>query len=154
MKTTLMPPNYRPREGDVVLVLARVRFDADKEDKHVHIQIVGEEHIRAAVAIDGLAGVFNYGWKVGDRVCNKSQHSGAGVIIALRDKMAWVKRDDGSFLTYALNELEPGPGPSTLRSFAPPPNCTWACLSRGCNCGYEQDPLAAAVLSEPPGNRS
>lgn len=141
MTNLMLPPNYIPRKNDVVLLLGRVRFDADLEDRRVHIELVGEEHVRAAVEIKSLAGVFNYGWKIGDRVRNVSDHSDIGSIIALHDRVAWVRHDTGSFLTYELNELEPGP-PQTVRvpdgaaSLKPDP-CTGRCIRvpQGCNCG-------------------
>lgn len=103
MTKLLLPPGYRPRENDV-----------DPDDANVLLEIAGAGPSRIGVRVEDLAGVFSYGWKVGDLVRSTNKPSDVGRIIALYDRMVWVKRELGSFGTYAITELEPVQGTATL----------------------------------------
>lgn len=101
---TMKPPaNYRPREGDVVLVRAKVTIDCDPGDPYVHLKV---NHTRVGVDLKDLEGIITRTWKPKDRVRNVHDLSDRGVVIAVCDGMAWVKLNSGAFYSYAALDLE------------------------------------------------
>lgn len=103
------PSTYRPRKGDVVAVLAVVKFDHTRGEDDVHLALVGHEHRSARVKLDEIMEVVDYGWAVGDRVraAAVQRASDVGTIKAIDEKNIWVRHDTGSYLTYAPADLEP-----------------------------------------------
>ena len=102
-----VPKGYRPREGDVVAVRAKVRFDFDldpRDDKNVHVTLDGWKEMR--VPLSDLVAVEARTWKKGDRVRNVNDYSDRGEIIAFLDGQAWVKLGGGRFATFSSLDLE------------------------------------------------
>ena len=112
-----MPKGYLPREGDVLLLLARVKYDVEvgdtafgEEDKGptVWVRLIGDYQDRR-VPLKEVHSVVGRTWRVGDKVRSLNDHNDRGEVVAVKDGMAWVQHVSGSFLTYAGLDLERDP---------------------------------------------
>jgi hypothetical protein len=101
--------NYIPREGDVVLLRARVKYDFgpadDPEVEQVWFRLEGDYQDRR-LPLDRIQEVVERQWQVGDKVRSVNDHEDCGEVIAIHERMAWVKHLSGSFLSYPGLDLE------------------------------------------------
>lgn len=111
-----IPERYFPREGDVVTVNAKVRFNFDVGDTSVHLTIDGFQRVTAPLA-DVVSWVSRE-WKPGDQI---GWNDGPGVVVAIVEDRVWVRsnttlRDE----IVRLDEIWPPVPPSDETMDAPP----------------------------------
>jgi len=107
------PEGYRPREGDVVLVPAIVRFDFEVgEDMDVHVVPADASGRSYAIPLEKIAEVISRCWKEGDAVRTSDEHTGE--VIAVHGESVWVKMSDGAMVTFDSLDLQelPASNPS------------------------------------------
>jgi hypothetical protein len=79
------------REGDTVLVRAKVKLDVDPGDEHLHVK-AGYQSI--ALEPDDVHSLVGRGWREGDRVqcTNAADYAdrGPGIVLAIIGDFCWV----------------------------------------------------------------
>lgn len=100
-----LPEGYRPREGDELLIRAKVAYDCEPNDGSVHIKLVGAEYKSAVLALTDVHALHCRAWNEGDKVVQKNW--GHGTVLAVHENMAWVHLKSGQMATFEANELEP-----------------------------------------------
>lgn len=81
-----IPERYMPREGDVVAVHARVRFDFDAGDTDLHLTIGGFQKV--TVDLEDVVSWVSREWKPGDQI---GWNDGPGIVIAIVEDRVWVR---------------------------------------------------------------
>jgi hypothetical protein len=146
-----LPEGYLPRKGDIVLVQARVRYDADRcnADSDCSLEIVGSEHRHFFQPLAEVHALHCRKWNAGDRV-KSAEFDGPGEVLATCDDQVWVMcetgEDEGGKYTLEANQLdpyvEPAPGDEwdAIDPVTIPPPCDGKVGSEIANVG---DPIAA-----------
>ncbi len=94
-----LPKDYRARQGDVVLLHATVKYDADPTDTYLDVEITGR-YGSIAVDLVSIAGLDHLGLKPDNRVVILSEEPKddspptVWIVIALHDEKAWIKIAD------------------------------------------------------------
>jgi hypothetical protein len=117
------PEGYLPREGDVLVLHGRVKFDWDlEEDKPeraiVWIDVEGHDGRHAIrVALSCIVGIKRRTWKPGEAVCVRNAGGIFGNVVSTSGDYVWVALDDNSekprhagtsgHATVHCNEIEP-----------------------------------------------
>lgn len=107
-----LPEGYRPREGDELLIRAKVAYDVDTGDDAVHLRPVGSEYKSLMIPLDQIHALHFRRWNEGDRVLDREFNRG-GTVVATIDDQVWVKvsptEDDpsGFMSTFDANDLQP-----------------------------------------------
>jgi hypothetical protein len=110
METALMPlpDGYLPKEGDELLIRAKVKYDIDDGDENVHLSVVGEEWKTFIIPISRIHSLNFRAWNEGDKVC-EIKDGRFGVVIDTHGDQVWVELVTGNLATFHANELEPQP---------------------------------------------
>ncbi len=96
------------REGDVVAVRAKVKFNQGQDEADVHIIVGG--YSRCAVPLTDVLSLESREWEFGDCVQDAREHRGK--VVGICEGMVWVKLWSGAFASYAALDLEPDPRPN------------------------------------------
>lgn len=137
-----LPNGYLPREGDVLVIHARVKFDVDPEDRGVHLAFAYQNLV---IDLDKIVGIALRTWKPSEKVRHRNIDNLRGEVSAICGDKVWVKLAEGSrrmkpspngFLTVHCNELEPD-GPPADTSPIPEPAPIIEPLSDGTEVRYE-----------------
>ncbi len=117
-----LPEGYLPREGDVLLLRAKVKFDVDPEDTSVHATCIGCTYRDVTIPLEEVFGLHFRAWEPHDKVQNIHDHEDCGEVFAVCDDKVWVKLDTGAMATFEANALEAQPDSTPhLIAAAPPP---------------------------------
>jgi hypothetical protein len=106
-----LPEGYLPRKGDIVLVQARAKRDAykDEPDIQCYFEIVGYETNKFFMTVSEIHSIYSRNWEVGETV-KSLEFDGPGTICGVSDPYVWVKcetgEDAGGMYTIDANELE------------------------------------------------
>jgi hypothetical protein len=116
-----LPEGYLPREGDVLIVHLRVKFDCDATDKDVHLHPTdrANSYQGLILPLSTVAGLHARHWRAGEAVRVASDPVDVGEVVAVRGGKVWVDMRSGAFasarhgtmMTYDANDLEPAPSP-------------------------------------------
>lgn len=108
-----LPANYRPREGDKVLIRAVVRFDCDVGEDEAHLKIVGSEHNTPILKLDKIHSVVSRAWVVGDLVKTQDGDITLGCIQGVVGEWVWIEVRKsheptlvGKMYTYSAMEID------------------------------------------------
>jgi len=110
-----LPPDYRPRRGDVLILHGTVRFDVDACDDDVHLNM-DKKYKNSSVAVvilplDQVVGIHCLTWNVGDKVRTLAmtlERANCGEVIGTYEDHVWVKFPNNSNpQTYHANQLVP-----------------------------------------------
>ena len=105
-----LPENYRPKEGDELLIRAKVKYDCDPGDDDVHLNPAGAEHKDIIIPLVRVHSLLCRKWKPKDRVRARCT---IVVVFATFDDLVWVRLDcdpgasSQTMLTYLANGLQP-----------------------------------------------
>ena len=114
-----LPEGYLPREGDTLIILAKVKHSFDPGDTMVHV--VPEGHYSAiAIDLDKILGLYARAWDIDARVLFEGSE---GIVAAVYGSSVWVRFGEGdtaSFETVEANELRPAP-PAAMEAPEPAP---------------------------------
>jgi len=121
-----LPKGYLPREGDVLVVHAKVKFDVQPGEDLVHVKV---EHNGFAVTLSKVVGIALLKFDVGERVVCKDDASCVGEVVAICDDAVWIRvderspwrREHGEFATVRGKNLERCPVPVEPVRVEPPP---------------------------------
>lgn len=110
----MVPANYRPRRGDIVVLHAEVKHDFDEGDAYVHLLIDGRS-ATTLIARSEISGVKRRIWNEEEEVQHKANPKIYGTVVAMSGYSVWVKLDTGSdqkgsqggHRTFHCNELVP-----------------------------------------------
>lgn len=114
-------PSSRLKEGDTVILHAKVQFNVDEEDDVVHANI---SHYRMVLPLQEVRGVYARKFDVGDRVIARGIF--LGEVAAVHGDYVWVKQGD-DFQTRRATDLDrlevdpPLPPPEQPPMISPPP---------------------------------
>lgn len=104
-----LPEGYLPREGDEVLIRARLKHGLD-DDGEGYFEIVGKEHNKFFMDADKIHGLYRRQWNEGDKV-RSIEFGWQGRVLATSEVWVWVEVETGPDAyrkyTFAANELEP-----------------------------------------------
>jgi hypothetical protein len=95
------------RKGDVVMIQGTVRWDVDKDDTRVHLEIEGAHHVSVNLSI---ATVFRQEIRLGDRVTRAEPGCaepgwGAAKVLAVDGDDVFARDDQGRPLLWRRQEL-------------------------------------------------
>jgi hypothetical protein len=102
-----IPDKFIFRQGDLVTVKARVRFDDDM-DTRLQVELVGSPHTRTSLKREELLSLEGREWQAGDGVRVRNSSDPAKVV-AFHKGMAWIEYPSGAMSTYAALDLEVDP---------------------------------------------
>lgn len=116
-----LPEGYLPREGDIVVVHASVKYNVESGDDSVHLAFPGNADRPLIMAIATIEGLFARHWDEGDAVRVIEDHACTGSVIATSGSFVWMKNDrpGAGMTTYLANELEPIPQPMPAGDIMP-----------------------------------
>ena len=103
-----LPPNYLPRKGDLLSVIAEVKHDFDEGDEVIYAKIRGADVVLLPDQVDLHQQVIHIGEFVSPRSPSVPQWTGQ--VLALHDCWAWVKAY-GDLATYSIDKLRVVPPP-------------------------------------------
>lgn len=129
-----LPKGYLPREGDVLVLHVKTRFDVESRDVsfgdrkiQVHVSpIGGSSYHHFAVPLEDVVGIHCRKWSEGDRVRSTDEmapvNMTTGTVVATHEDKAWVQFDNGPLETVSANDLtaEPTPDETPLESVPSP----------------------------------
>lgn len=98
-----LPEGYLPREGDEVLIRAKVRFMAAEGDETIFLTV---KHQKISVPSADIHALYCRHWNVGDKVAS-DEFDNPGEVMAAHCDYAWVKTKYGIMCTVAANDLKP-----------------------------------------------
>jgi hypothetical protein len=109
-----LPEGYLPREGDVLTVQAKVRFNVEPGEKDVHVRIVGDFR-DTRVPLDKVVGITLRNWEEGDGIISLQQEGCFGIVASVHDEHVVMKLDpkalaphlSGGLRIFHCNELLP-----------------------------------------------
>lgn len=107
-----LPTGYLPREGDLLTIRCRVRFNVDAGETEVHVAIVGADYKTFLLSFSDIVDLHCRAWEPHDKV---KKEDAIGEVIAVDDGVVWVKFEDGTRGAYPANELveaQPDAGPA------------------------------------------
>jgi hypothetical protein len=101
-----LPQGYLPREGDVLVVHAVVKYDVSSEDQEsVFVRPLGY-YSDCRLNLSTIVGLHARKWEPGEA----ATHAGAPVtVIAVDDDQAWVKYASGGRASVHVNSLDAVP---------------------------------------------
>lgn len=114
-----LPKDYLPRDGDIIVVHAKVKFDVDPGEDRAHIRVVGS-HQDISVPLDKIVQIHCRKWSEGDEVVWNDRH---GTVLAVHEDNCWlsVPGHCPSLVTAPANDLEPlAIAPETEQRAEPP----------------------------------
>jgi hypothetical protein len=122
-----LPEGYRPREGDVVTVRARVKYNLEDPDEWVHLQTLvpsryGGGGANFTVEPHEITALVSREWKPGMLVRNCSDRSERGIVVTAFDGWVVVKPPEGSDSgPWIFSSLEVEDDASPVAEPPPPP---------------------------------
>jgi hypothetical protein len=134
-----LPEGYLPREGDVLVLHGRVKYDVERqaadhdEDGKLTVWVRLLSDFRdCRVPLETVVGVHRRKWDAGAKVRTRADHAVFGEIVAVHEDAVWLQLDGASkrpgnrptkhpqsLLTLHCNEIEPMP--AAYESPRPPP---------------------------------
>lgn len=94
------------RQGDRVLVEAVVKFDPDKDEATVFLDLAGNNYSPVRVPIESIKSLVRRKWKIGEKVLTDDDDIWA--IVAVHENSVWiVGPENDPPITVAANELRP-----------------------------------------------
>lgn len=102
---------YLPREGDILTIRAKVKYDVEAGEDTIHIRPIGA-FSDVSVPLNDTVDLYSRHWNEGDKVTLES-HPGIGTVLSVCDSMVWVKFSIGTPKTIAANNLMPAPKEET-----------------------------------------
>jgi hypothetical protein len=100
-----LPATYRPREGDILILHARVKHSFTGSDDGLYVEIEGH-YSTPCLPPESFAGVHRLGFEVGDYVWHVDQQAHA-TVLAINGNQAWIKwQIGGSTMVIAMTDLE------------------------------------------------
>jgi hypothetical protein len=110
-----IPEGYLPREGDVVVVHATVKYDvdpktdSDEDGPKVFIRPIGG-YTDHRVPVKTLVGLYSRHFEEGERVRMHADPTATGTVLATYEHLVWVKFERlEDARTIPANSLEPIP---------------------------------------------
>lgn len=98
-----LPAGYRPRKGDVVIVHATVKFDADSDLEGIHVKV---DYHSMRLDRNLIQGIAAYHFDPGDTVQFKDDPDHLK-IVAVHGFYAWGEEiESGTMFTHPLRELK------------------------------------------------
>jgi hypothetical protein len=109
-----LPVGYLPREGDVLVLYAEVKYDVARGDPYVHVKMA-HNSFGLDLESDLIGGIKHRVWKEGEKVKHRNIENVAGSVVAASGDFVWIKLDHGTkhtkhthngHLTAHCNEIE------------------------------------------------
>lgn len=124
-----LPTDYWPREGDVLIVRATVKYDVDPGEEDVHILVGSNTYTPVRIPLADVTGVHCRRWEVKDRVRVMDGSIGLlgvdATVIGTHGEWAWVKLDGDhpheAPTSVHANQLGPIVPPAEPPPLAPEP---------------------------------
>lgn len=119
-----LPKDYRPREGDVVVLHGTVKYDfdpTDDDEAKIFVRLI-EDYADRRVPLSTVVGLFSRAWKAGDAVRNVDDHEDAGTVVATYGTYVWVKPHSGApLVTFDNASLEDDPAAAGAENYGTGP---------------------------------
>lgn len=123
-----IPSGYLPREGDVLVLLATVKFDVEPGDTGIHVKINGH-YERLMLKPSDFVGLRRRTWRAGEVARSRNDPTIFGEVICISGDGVWLKLDPQAnrkgathgHRTVHCNELEPMPEPELKEAENPEP---------------------------------
>jgi hypothetical protein len=104
-----LPDGYLPREGDIVVLHAKVKFDVDAGEDRVHCRLIGS-FADTSIPLNKVESLHCRHWNEGDMVIDPdNQNYGPGKVVAALDDVVWVKFNIAWPVTLHANKLTSAP---------------------------------------------
>lgn len=97
-----LPDNYKPKEGDVLILHATVKHSFTGGDGAIYLE-VGGHYSTLCLEASEIAGVHQLVFEPGQRVFADED---CGHIIAAHEGMAWVEFDNHKTAVVRVSDLE------------------------------------------------
>jgi hypothetical protein len=92
-----LPEGYLPREGDVLIVYARVKYNVDHGDEYVHVN-----NANGVIGLDNVIGIHSRKWEEDDAVRFIKMPEATGVVRSIRANMVWIELDKPTEFTSGI----------------------------------------------------
>jgi hypothetical protein len=104
-----LPKGYLPREGDIVVLHAKVKYDVTPGEDRVLVKAIGSFG-DISTPLDKVVSLHCRNWNEGDMVIDPGNLShGSGKVLAVFDDVVWVKFRAAYPETIHANRLAPAP---------------------------------------------
>ena len=109
-----LPENYLPRKGDILVIHATVKYDADSPDETLFLT-AGATSL--TFHLENVAAIRLRNWREGEKVCDRGDRDIFGEVLAQSGEHVWVKLAGGAkqrgsangHRIYHCNQLFPMP---------------------------------------------